>query len=125
MKKIISFLVLLVFASFNQTSFAVDNFTCSPASSVQSVRASHILVNTQAEAISLKSKIDNGASFESLAKTQSKCPSGQNGGDLGFFGKGEMVPSFETAAFNLPVGKVSDPVKTQFGWHIIKVTDKE
>lgn len=126
MKKIIKIMTLLVFASFcYQASFASDISTCNPAAAIQSVRASHILVNTKEEAVSIKSKIDKGENFEALAKKYSKCPSGQNGGDLGYFGRGEMVPSFETAAFELPVGKVSDPVKTQFGWHLIKVTDKE
>ena len=60
-----------------------------------------------------------------MAKKYSKCPSGASGGDLGYFGKGEMVPSFEAAAFKLPVGSVSEPVQTQFGWHLIKVYDKE
>lgn len=92
---------------------------------VMSVRASHILVDTKQEAESLKSRIDKGESFETLAKEYSKCPSGQKGGDLGFFEKGQMVPEFEKAAFSLPVGKVSEPVQTQFGWHLIKVTDKK
>ena len=53
------------------------------------------------------------------------CPSGRNGGDLGYFGRGQMVPEFEKAAFNTPVGEVSNPVYTQFGWHLIKVLDKK
>lgn len=89
-----------------------------------SVRASHILVDTKAEAQTLKNKIDKGESFEALAKKYSKCPSGQNGGDLGYFRRGDMVKEFEDSAFSLPVGEVSQPVKTQFGWHLIKVTDK-
>lgn len=93
-------------------------------SGVTSVRASHILVDTKMEAQMLKNKIDNGESFEALAKKYSKCPSGQNGGDLGYFHRGDMVKEFEDSAFNLPVGEVSQPVKTQFGWHLIKVTDK-
>lgn len=89
-----------------------------------SVRASHILVDTKTQAQDIKTQIDNGASFESMAKKYSKCPSKDQGGDLGYFERGQMVPEFEDAAFNLPIGKVSEPVKTQFGWHIIKVTDK-
>lgn len=126
MKRFFKILTLIVLAFFcYQTSFAAEPQNCSTSSAIQSVRASHILVNTKEEAISIKSKINKGESFENMAKKYSKCPSGQNGGDLGYFGKGEMVPSFESAAFELPVGKVSDPVQTQFGWHLIKVTDKE
>lgn len=87
------------------------------------VRASHILVKTVEEANDLKAKIDNGEDFANLAKQYSTCPSGKEGGDLGYFTKGQMVPEFETVAFSLPVGKVSDPVKTQFGWHLILVSD--
>jgi len=89
------------------------------------VRASHILVKTQKQAQEIKAKIDNGASFEEMAKKYSTCPSGANGGDLGYFSRGQMVPDFENVAFALPVGKVSDPVQTQFGWHLIKVTDRK
>ena len=89
------------------------------------VKASHILVNDRTQADMLKYKIDNGANFEELAKRFSKCPSGQNGGDLGYFGRGQMVPEFEHAAFATPVGVVSNPVETQFGWHLIKVYDRQ
>lgn len=89
------------------------------------VKASHILVETEAEAISLKEEILSGESFESVASANSLCPSSRNGGDLGFFGKGQMVKEFEDAAFSLNVGEISDPVKTNFGWHLILVTDKQ
>lgn len=89
------------------------------------VRASHILVNTQAEAIALQKQLAVGAKFEELARRNSKCPSGAQGGDLGFFGKGQMVKEFEDAAFSLPIGQVSAPVKTEFGFHLIKVTAKK
>lgn len=95
------------------------------AQSVTYVRASHILVDTQQQAKDIKTRIDKGESFEKMANQYSKCPSGQNGGDLGWFGRGQMVPEFENVAFNLPVGRVSDPFKTQFGWHIIKVYAKK
>ncbi len=88
------------------------------------VKAKHILVDTKAEAMRIKTEIDDGASFDYYAQRYSKCPSGRNGGDLGYFGKGQMVKPFEDAAFNGEVGKVSEPVKTQFGWHLIKVVDK-
>lgn len=89
------------------------------------VHAEHILVKTAAEAQQIKQEIDNGGSFEAYAKSYSLCPSGRNGGDLGYFGKGQMVREFEKAAFATPVGQVSNPVYTQFGWHLIKVLDKE
>ena len=89
------------------------------------VRASHILVETQDEAIKIKQEIDsNKISFEEAARKYSMCPSKAQGGDLDYFGRGMMVKPFEEAAFNGETGKVSDPVKTQFGWHLIKVVDK-
>ncbi len=87
------------------------------------VRASHILVKTEAESLNLLFDIKHGTSFEDTAKKHSLCPSGKKGGDLGWFGRGQMVKEFETSAFSLPVGELSRPVKTQFGWHIIKVTE--
>ena len=89
------------------------------------VRASHILVKTEQEAKELFNDIKNGKSFAQIAEEKSLCPSGQNGGDLGFFGKGMMVKPFEDAAFDLEVGELSHPVETQFGWHLIQVTDKK
>ncbi len=89
------------------------------------IRASHILVETEDEANDLYEQIKNGADFAELAMEHSLCPSKRDGGDLRFFGKGMMVKPFEDAAFALEVGEVSKPVKTQFGWHIIKVTDKK
>ncbi len=89
------------------------------------IKASHILVQTEEEAIKLKEEILAGAEFEDVAAANSLCPSGARGGDLGFFGKGQMVKEFEDAAFSLKVGELSDPVKTNFGWHLILVTDKE
>lgn len=88
------------------------------------VRASHILVKTEKEAQDLYDEIKNGKSFAEAAQENSLCPSGQNGGDLGFFGKGMMVKPFEDAAFSLEVGELSHPVETQFGWHLIEVTGK-
>ena len=89
------------------------------------VRASHILVQTEEEAKELLEKINEGADFGELAKDYSLCPSSRDGGDLRFFGKGMMVKPFEDAAFSLEVGQVSEPVQTQFGWHLIKLTDKQ
>ncbi|WP_187428432.1 Foldase protein PrsA [Roseobacter fucihabitans] len=85
--------------------------------------ASHILVETEEEAIAIKEDIANGASFAATAREKSTGPSGPNGGELGWFGAGMMVPSFEAAAIALAVGEVSDPVQTQFGWHVIMLND--
>ncbi|MBN1385379.1 peptidyl-prolyl cis-trans isomerase [Candidatus Woesearchaeota archaeon] len=89
------------------------------------IRASHILVEKEVFCKELIQKLKNGANFEELARQFSKCPSGKkSGGDLGFFGKGQMVPQFENAAMRLKVGEISGPVRTQFGFHIIKKTDE-
>jgi len=87
---------------------------------MEAVAAKHILVDQEHEAQDLVKKMDEGTSFEDLAQKFSKCPSGKQGGDLGEFGKGKMVPSFEEAAFSLDVDQVSAPVQTQFGYHLIK-----
>lgn len=89
------------------------------------VRASHILVETEEEARDIIRQLGEGADFGELAKAHSSDGSAQNGGDLGFFGPGRMVPEFESAAFALDVGGHSqEPVKSQFGFHVIKLTDK-
>lgn len=88
------------------------------------VHARHILVETEEEAKDVKLKLEGGADFEALAKEKSKDPSAkQNGGDLGFFAKGEMVPEFEKVAFGTELKKIADPIKTQFGWHVIQVLE--
>ncbi|MBU0531971.1 peptidyl-prolyl cis-trans isomerase [Candidatus Micrarchaeota archaeon] len=89
------------------------------------VRASHILVSTLEEAKTVISELNKGKKFEDMAKKYSSCPSSANGGDLGFFSKGQMVKEFEDAAFSLDVNKISNPIKTEFGYHIIKVTGKK
>lgn len=86
------------------------------------VRASHILVEKQSQALKVLEELKAGADFRELAKKYSTCPSGKKGGDLGQFGRGQMVREFEQAAFALKSGQVSEPVKTQFGYHIIKRT---
>jgi peptidyl-prolyl cis-trans isomerase C len=87
------------------------------------VSARHILVPTLAEAMSARERItDLNEDFGQVARELSKCPSGQQGGNLGTFGKGMMVKPFEDAAFGLEVGKVSLPVQTQFGYHVIQRT---
>ena len=84
------------------------------------IKAKHILVQQEHEASDLLKKLDEGKTFEELARDHSLCPSKAEGGDLGAFGKGAMVPSFELAAFELKVGEVSQPVRTQFGYHLIQ-----
>ena len=106
----------IALAMFSGCVFAYQDYT--------QVRASHILVKNRSEAVQIKKAIDNGGDFASYARAYSLCPSGQKGGDLGYFRRGQMVQPFEDEAFDLPVGKVSDPVGTQYGWHLIKVTDK-
>jgi len=87
----------------------------------QEFNASHILVKTKAEADEIEKELKNGADFAKLAKEKSTGPSGKSGGELGWFGKGAMVPEFEKAVEELAVGEVSPPVKTQFGWHVVKL----
>jgi peptidyl-prolyl cis-trans isomerase C len=90
----------------------------------QEVHARHILVESEDEAKAVADELKKGADFAELAKKKSKDPGASDGGDLGFFTKDQMVPEFSTVAFALEPGKVSDPVKSQFGWHVIKVEEK-
>jgi peptidyl-prolyl cis-trans isomerase C len=92
---------------------------------VNEVHARHVLVKTKEEATAIIKQLDGGAKFEDIAKEKSSDGSAGQGGDLGWFGPGQMVPEFEKAAFALEVGSYTkEPVQTQFGWHIIKVEDK-
>jgi peptidyl-prolyl cis-trans isomerase C len=90
----------------------------------QEVHARHILVPTEDEAKAVLAQLKGGADFAAVAKEKSKDPGAADGGDLGYFTKDQMVPEFAEVAFKLDKGQLSDPVKTQFGWHIIKVEDK-
>ncbi len=90
----------------------------------EEVHARHILVPTEDEAKTILAQLKGGADFATVAKEKSKDPGAADGGDLGYFTKGQMVPEFAEVAFKLDKGQLSDPVKTQFGWHIIKVEDK-
>ena len=91
----------------------------------EEVSARHILVESEDKAKELKEKLKGGGDFVALAKENSKDPgSKDDGGNLGYFGHGQMVPQFEDVVFKLAKGDVSDPVKTQFGWHLIKIEDK-
>ena len=124
MKKLLSLAILAV-------AFLVSALTMT-AQAANQVQALHILVPTEAQAVMIRHKIVDGAdqkqifqNFMNAAKEYSKCPSGKSGGILGWFSKGDMVKPFEEAAFNLPNGEVSEPVKTQFGWHLIYVISKK
>jgi len=91
----------------------------SDAVPAQEYNAAHILVETEEEALAIKADLEGGADFATTAKEKSTGPSGPNGGSLGWFGQGAMVPSFEAAVVGLDVGAVSAPVQTKFGWHLI------
>jgi len=86
--------------------------------------ARHILVKSKEACEDLKSKIEGGADFGDIAKEHSDCPSGKDGGGLGSFGPGQMVPEFDTVVFNEEVGAVHGPVKTSFGYHLIEITSR-
>src|SRR5205085_12145881 len=90
----------------------------------QEVHARHILVETEEQAKKIEDQLKKGADFAELAKKESKDPGASDGGDLGFFTRDQMVPEFSTVAFTLEPGKISDPVSTQFGWHVIKIEEK-
>ena len=113
MKKIFSVLLLLTCVC-----------TSVIAKEIKTVCANHILVSTEGEAIKIKSQIKSFDDFKYYARIYSSCPSGRNGGDLGCFNKGQMVKPFEEAAFNGAIGEVSEPVKTQFGYHLLWITRK-
>lgn len=86
----------------------------------QKVHCAHILVTNEKEATALLTELKGGADFAARAKELSQCPSGRQGGDLGSFGRGQMVPEFDKVAFELQPGELSGVVKTKFGYHILK-----
>lgn len=86
--------------------------------------ARHILVDSMEVAESLKEDIEGGADFADVAREHSSCPSSRDGGNLGEFGRGQMVPEFDEVVFSAEVGKVQGPVQTQFGYHLIEITDR-
>ena len=118
-------MVFLLFVFVGSMAAPAQTYSVADKYFYTKVKASHILVDTKEEALSIKQKLDKGEDFSTLAQKYSKCPSGQDGGDLGYFARGTMVKDFETAAFNLKPGEISQPVRTQFGWHLIKVFDKQ
>lgn len=87
--------------------------------------ARHILVSTEAKCNELKSAIEGGADFAQVARENSSCPSSRQGGDLGSFGPGQMVKEFDAVVFSAPLNEVQGPVKTQFGYHLLQVTDRQ
>jgi peptidyl-prolyl cis-trans isomerase C len=86
--------------------------------------ARHILVDTEEQCLTLKSKIESGEDFTEMAKEHSNCPSKAQGGALGSFGRGQMVQEFDEVVFSAELNKVQGPVKTQFGYHLVEVTDR-
>lgn len=84
--------------------------------------ARHILVDSEAKCLELKQQIESGVDFADMARQHSSCPSGRQGGELGEFGKGQMVPEFDQVVFSAPLNEVQGPVKTQFGYHLLEVT---
>jgi peptidyl-prolyl cis-trans isomerase C len=86
--------------------------------------ARHILVDSEEKCLEIKKMIEDGAEFAEMAQVYSSCPSGRQGGDLGMFGPGQMVKEFDTVVFNDEVGKVHGPVKTQFGYHLLEITNR-
>lgn len=131
MKKIFtSLLILIGFIATVQIASAIDfctleESTLSSNYDYKEVKACHILVKTKEQAEQIREEIINGRNFGAAAQQYSICPSGAEGGDLGYFSRGMMVPPFEQAAFNLPIGEISQPIETEFGWHLIFVTDKK
>ena len=87
-------------------------------------RARHILVKTREACESLKTRIENGADFAAIAKDHSQCPSGQEGGNLGEFGPGQMVKEFDEVVFNREPGTIHGPIQTRFGFHLIEITER-
>ena len=87
-------------------------------------KARHILVKTEEECEDIKKTIEGGSDFTEIAKQYSQCPSGRQGGDLGEFTNGQMVKEFDEVVFKEEIGKVHGPVKTQFGYHLIEITNR-
>ena len=92
---------------------------------VSKINASHILVKTESEANVAYYDVTHGKDFGEVALEKSQCPSKKKSGNMGWFGRNQMVKEFETAAFSMSKGDISKPVKTQFGWHVIKVEDMQ
>lgn len=107
----------------NPSASELEEFYKKNINALKQIRASHILVATEEEAKDVKKKLDEGEKFEDLAMDISTCPSSTSGGDLGYFKADEMVAEFSNAAFSMDIGQISEPVKSEFGYHIIKLVD--
>ena len=117
MKKIFSIILVLLIVSGAAYAYWKNDFD-TPIRAC----ANHILVPTEEQALRIKSEINSYDDFQEYAKIYSECPSGRNGGNLGCFGRKQMVKEFEEAAFNGKIGEVTGPVKTQFGYHLLWIT---
>ena len=106
----------LIESAYKDATLSIEN--------MEEFNAAHILVETEADAVEIVDLLKSGIDFSELAKQKSTGPSSSNGGQLGWFGLGQMVPEFEAAVMVLEIGKISQPVKTQFGWHVIKLNDQ-
>lgn len=124
MKKIIAIFILLITMLINIPQVEAKGSFFNPVE-ITEVRARHILVKKRKDAVAIKKDIQSGKiTFEEAAMQYSLCPTGMNGGDLGYFTRNKMDQLFSDTAFDLKIGKISDPVGTKFGWHLIKVIDK-
>lgn len=124
MKKIIAIFILLITMLINIPQVEAKGSFLNPVE-ITEVRARHILVKKRKDAVAIKKDIQSGKiTFEEAAMQYSLCPTGMNGGDLGYFTRNKMDQLFSDTAFDLKIGKISDPVGTKFGWHLIKVIDK-
>ena len=116
---------MFLLLAFNSPDVIAKGSFLNPNINITEVRASHILVKKRKDAVAIKKDIESGKiTFEEAAMQYSLCPSGMNGGDLGYFTRRKMDQVFSDTAFDLKIGKISDPVGTKFGWHLIKVYDK-
>ena len=124
MKKIIAIFILLITMLINIPQVEAKGSFLNPVE-ITEVRARHILVKKRKDAVAIKKDIQSGKiTFEEAAMQYSLCPTGMNGGDLGYFTRNKMDQLFSDTAFDLKIGKISDLVGTKFGWHLIKVIDK-
>jgi peptidyl-prolyl cis-trans isomerase C len=123
MKSILFICMFLFISQLNVSAVQTDESNLIRRN-IMKAKARHILVGSQEECEDLKTRIEGGEDFGKVAAEHSKCPSGQQGGDLGEFSQGQMVPEFDEVVFSAEVGKVHGPVKTNFGYHLIEITSR-